>query len=886
MAVSIGGSHDHDSDRARQVGVLAVAREEALVGYLRETGPKEMLRLFSEEKGFVHELLNLTGARLLHERDANRAKEITDSFLPADSVVGEFKVALALYLASGAFPPTTEAVANELRLLPTSPKTGEHLLSTFTSERVALSRKRDYFERFIEPALERLRMIDMDLRASQSDNFQPSTDDSPEKREALDEADIMQRVEPFIGGYFREQVLDGVDWENMRVLASGVTSEKLNPPEAERVTSPQTKIHTFQGMDGAKLAVGEHTAPLPASARVYPETATAGLAIRRSVNGAHTLEWMGEGDPPETYNFQFERATEPSDWQRADPTESEQGVPSWVVETLSAETQSFLTQLQSARITDQARVRQIAVRIQKGIEYVNDSAVGTALAASGRQYFTTLEEVKKFDCDVANFYALAQIRALDIPCRMVVGYHAKRDKRFTFTALAGDKHAWLEWWNRESGLWERIDATPPAPPKEDEDEESDEGVGSEDRDMLLTERQDPNITPDETDDDPFGIPFGPEELERLKERLADLPDSDDEAVVVGRTFEDLYGISMERWEEVRRDAEAIGRMVLPKDATIDRRAESTVADEWKRTFDLLMIAYRLPSRSRRLIGRQSQGGVLTDPLSAGIDVLTGSEDPYGYEKRERREQTEKLPIRFSNDFLLDTTASMTAQNSEGVTLLELERQFVLSSVYAGYRLNERIKQRIAELANVPTITHHILSIHGGSKWQEVLKTAPAELKELAAIDESMRRPTRGAGGMAEALEHYVKTLEEDASTVAALANGDMLKTLTIMTDGNLWCAVCGQESCDYQLHGPTIKRVNKALSRARELGVVVNAIGFTEQSRPVAVLFAVEGDPEAAVVVETLGEALASHHRQTIRAMRPVIAAAQKKSGMTSTKLL
>ena len=67
----------------------------------------------------------------------------------------------------------------------------------------------------------------------------------------------------------------------------------------------------------------------------------------------HTLEWMGEGDPPETYNFQFERAMEPFDWQRAEPTESEQGVPSWVVGTLSAETQSFLTQLQSARITDQ-----------------------------------------------------------------------------------------------------------------------------------------------------------------------------------------------------------------------------------------------------------------------------------------------------------------------------------------------------------------------------------------------------------------------------------------------------------------------------------------------------------------------------------------------------
>ena len=104
----------------------------------------------------------------------------------------------------------------------------------------------------------------------------------------------------------------------------------------------------------------------------------------------------------------------------------------------------------------------------------------------------------------------------------------------------------------------------------------------------------------------------------------------------------------------------------------------------------------------------------------------------------------------------------------------------------------------------------------------------------------------------------MKTLEEDASTVAALANGDMLKTLTIMTDGNLWCAVCGQESCNYLYMVPPSSVSTRRSQRARELGVVVNAIGFTDQSRPVAVLFAVEGDPEAAVVVETLGEALAS----------------------------
>lgn len=849
-----------DEVHLRQIGILTAAREEALTESIKGEGPKEALRLFSENKEFVREFLRLTGARLLKERDPKMAQEISDALPPADSAVNEFKIASAMYIITGKFPLTTEVVAKELRKLPVSSKTNEHLLSAFTSARVALSRKLDYFERFIQPALERLRKVDTDMRASESEDFQPSTEDF-EKRER-NESEIMQRVEPFVGGYFREKVMDGVDWEAMRVVATGVPNEKLLPPEEDRTVSPEAKVHVFKGTNGRELATGELTAPLPASARVFPETASAGLAIRMSANGVHTLEWVGEGEPPETYEFQFERTQEPPDWQKAEPTEAEQGIPSWVIETFSADTKSFLEGLKNARLTDAARVRQIAYRVQKNIEYVNDTSVGNALAAAGKQYFVKLEEIKKGDCDVSNFYSLAQIRALDIPCRMIIGFHIQRDKRFTFAALAGTKHAWLEWWNKDSGLWERIDATPPRKEKEL-------------RRISKTEKL--KIEPDESDDDPFGLPFEEENLKFLKKQLPELPETIDETAATGQIFEDLYGISLERWNAVRSFAESVGRERLPREATIDKRSDSTVAEEWKRIFDLFLDAYRLPSPWRRVIGKESQGGELVDPVSAGIDILIGNEDPYGYEKKERREQTEKLPIRFSNDFLLDVTASMEAQNREGQTLLELERKFVMSSLYEGYKLNERLKQRAVELFTTPLITHHILSIHGGARWREILKNAPVELKELAAIDEAMKKPTKGSGAMAEAIEQYVKTLEEDAATISALKNGEMVKTLTILTDGNLWCSSCGKESCDYELHGPTLSRVNKALEKARQLGVIVNVIGFTEYSRPVTELFAVEGDSEAAVVVETLGEALAAHHRQTIRALQPVIKTAQKR---------
>jgi len=864
-------------DEARRVGVFAAAQETALAESLRGASTKEAMLLFSKDPSFTRELLRLTGARILAEREPKIAKDIANHLAPAGSALGEFKTACALYLATSSFPPTTEAVRAELEKLPIARKTGAHLLSSFTNPQNTPELKLHYFTQYIAPAFERLRQIDADLRASDAEDFQPSTDD-PENGE-LNESEIMQRIEPYVGGYFREKVMDAVDWQTMKVVATGVPSERLLPPDEPRQQKADQKTHRFTGRNGSTLTAGELPVALPASAFVHPETATVGIAIRRGANGTHTLEWTGEGAPPDEYQFVFERTSIPLDWQKTEPTQEERDVPATVTETLSEETRAFLEEIKSARITDEARVRQIARRVQTSIEYVNNSEVGETLMTAGAQYFSKLEQIKKGDCDVSNFYALAQIRSLDIPCRMVTGYHVSHDKRFSFAALAGVKHAWLEWWNKDSGLWERIDATPPKSPSEEDEGKTEGGGGGDDKEMRLDEREEGmRFEPEESDDDPWGLPFEKEDLERLREQLGEVSESD-VMLPASQIFEDLHGLSLERWEEVRAEAEAVGRERIPREATVEKLAYSTVAQEWQRIFDLLLIAYHLPVKTSWVMGRESQGGELTDPVSAGIDVMLGAEDPYGYEKKKRFEQVEKLPVRFSNDFLLDVTASMQARNQAGKSLLELERQFVISSLYEGYRLNERVKQRASALRAVPLITNHILSIHGGGKWQEILKTKPMSLQELVAVDEVMKKTAPGAGAMAEAIEAYVKTLEEDQKTIDALENKEMVKTLTILTDGNLWCSACGKESCNYELHGPILARVQTALAAARQHGVIINVIGFTKQSRPVTELFAVKDDLEAAVVVEDLAGALEAHHKQVLRAMKPALEVARKKLG-------
>ncbi|MEI6843342.1 MAG: transglutaminase-like domain-containing protein [bacterium] len=876
--------NNKDSNEALRLGVLSVAKEIAFSDVIRGGNTKEILDLFSENPDFFNEILRLTGARIISERDPQIAQKIMNSAKYSGSSITEFKSACAEYLATGVFPPTTEAVSSEIAKLPISPKTREHILSALTSEKVSIERKKDYYNRFILPAFERLKDIDRDLGLSAGESFQPSTDDNMENSE-LSEDQIEQKVAPFFGGYFRENVFDGVDWPNMRVVAGNITSQKILQAEQDDMNKKDiSKRYTFSGKNGQSLTGGQLSAPLPARASVLAESISEGIIIRQTDKGIYTIEAKEPTqDISPEYSFEFILSKEYLDWQKMKPTEEETTIPESVIKTFSKESMDFLESLKLSKIIDSAKVGQIARRVQKNIEYVNDSSVGTSLSLAGEKYFTELENTKKGDCDVCNFYALAQIRSLGIPCRMITGFYVKKNSKFPFAPLAGTKHAWLEWWNKDSGVWERIDATPPKKEDEDakeekEDEDKSGGLGNQ-MDITVSE---PKTVPDESDDDPWSVPLEQSDLERLKEKINEAVSKSgeiSEAERVAKTFQEIYGVTPERWTALQKFVESVSKEKIKKSATVEKKSDSTVSKEWQHIFNLLLVAYRLPNKPNRSMTRQSQGEDLVDPVSAGIDIITGSEDPFGYEKNIRRQKTEKLPIKFSNDFLLDVTASMEAQNNEGKSLLELERRFVVSSLYEGYRLNEKIKQHSADLGSVPSVSNHILSIHGGMQWSEILKNQPMELKDLVKVDDVFKKTTHGAGAMADAIESYLETLKNDTSTIKALKSKEMVKTLTIITDGNLWCSACGKESCSYQLHGPILDRVQKALSETRELGVIINTIGFSDKSSAVTELFKVPNDPFSALVVEDLSSALMAHHGQILRAMDPVIRSAHTKLG-------
>lgn len=857
---------------ARRIGTLAAARQRATSLLFRSVDPATGTKILSENPVALHDLLTLAGARLLAEDALELAKQVAVAAPPASSLVAEFRAACASYLITGHFPPASPAVQKALAALPTNPATHDNLLSDLTSPSNAFSLKVGWHKQFMADQLTILENIDKALKAATSDEFQPSTDSS--SKEALNEADIKQRIDPYTGGYLREQVFDDVNWEAMTVQATGVRSQRLLP--SPFAPTPKQKQHTFSGTNGGDLSVSPLSLPLSASARVDAATLPSGFSIRQTVNGTYTLEWSGLGEPPEQYQFIFTRSAETPSWQTAEPTEAEQGIPTTVIGTLSSDTQAFIESLRDAKLTDAARVSQVVKRVQDTITYVNDSAVGLALKAAGSDYFAELERIKQGDCDVANFYALAQLRALGIPCRMVIGYFIKRDRRFDFAALAGSKHAWLEWWNSASGIWQRTDATPPDRSERDEEDGDEENGSGGDQLSVSDDEAFDDREPDEDDSDPWSLPLDEAGIDRLKSIISELEsqglgDAAAETKRAAATFKHTYGVSKEQWQPVHELAKEISSERIPAAKTVDGKEDSTVQREWERILELLLVAYRKLEPGRRLWVRQNQGGILADPVTAAVGFMTGDDNPPGWQLKIAKEKTVELPIRFGNDFLLDVTGSMQAKGSDGLTLLEQQRRFVLSALYQSYRLNERVKGAIDELRDEPLLTHHVLTIHGSPTWSEILKNQPLTLAELVAVDEAIKKPITGPGPLAEALAHYANTVAEDQSTVTQLRGGKMVKTLTIISDGNLYCDMCQKESCRYELNGPTLQSIRGSLAQLKQLGVWVNAIGFSRQSREIIDVLGSQDDARQAVVVDNLAEALAQHHAQVQRAMTPAL---------------
>lgn len=876
--VTVNVDKYHSRDAARFHGTIEAARAYGLGNTVREVSVEELSSLMLEHPSIVSDLCLFEGLGFLQRNESVSALPLTDQFPLADSYEAEFRNACAWCVLTGAFPAVSEKVNEQLTTLPVSPKTGLHLLTALGSgEKSFEIRKRNYTQ-YIAPALEKLRAVDRDLKDLASDSFIPSTDTS--QLEQLSEDEIFMRIEPFVGGYAPERVYSEVDWASMSMVDPGVASARWKEPTD--IVLPKRSL--FIGVFDSDALDQPYRIPLQSTAIPITESLTSSYALRRDDYGCYLLERSQSSvkDPQKekvTVSFEFGLSKDGHEWMMREPTEKEKAIPQEIVQTFSGETRAFLEELSESRITDRACAIRVAKRVQEMLEYVQDSAVGKVYEAAGTNYFAQLERLKKADCDVSNFYGLALLRALGIPCMMAIGYHVKRDKRFSFAALAGSRHAWLYYYDRDIQQWEKIDMTPPSqdePQGEEEDGSDGEGFG-------FREEGEGRIEPVETEESDIVRVWSAEELAELVSVLQQTSQSAQEANLFPRgespasLFEKEYGVPLEQWEIVRAYIDRVDATPIPRDETIERIADSTIGEEWRSIFELLLIAYQLPDARRQQMVRQSQGDDLIDPTSAAIDVLSGVQDPFGYANKRRALRTEHLPINFSNDMLLDLTASMEARDENGTLLKEAQRQFVLSDLFHGFKLNEELSQHEAELGVVPYVTNALYSIHGAGFAEQSRGPERMTIQRIARLYDELNATTKGAGNMLGALRAYRETIFATPDLIRQIKEGEILKTLTIISDGNLWCSMCGKEECTYQLHAGVISQTSALVNELRSIGVFVNAIGFTVLSKPVVEIFKDTNNPRASQVARDVRQAVMLHHGQIAQSLERVRTIARKR---------
>lgn len=865
-----------NAEQAKFSATTMAMRQAELLDIIR-TYDKEDIKTMSEsDPKIVSDLALWSAARRMAESEKQKLEEILTNLPPADSFIAETKNACLKYIATGSFGLMSTELKELFDKLPQNKATSRNPLDSLADSAVSIERKLNYYQRFIAPILELAKALDRQIETTISKSFKPSTENN--EGEPLDEKAILQRVYPFFGGYYREEVFDGVDWQNIKVIATSQISQTLDGVELDE--EQEIKQYEFKGTNGQKIQIGSISLPLPAGVQIIQDTLTPGFVIKRDSKGIYLLsldERLKFVNSPQEYQFKFIVKSDIPDFMQYPPTK-EESIFSDTLEIFTQEKISQLEELSKLNLSPSNLAKRITAQIHQEFDYINSDEVGQALGLAGANYFKQLEEIKKADCDVANFYLIAQLRSLGISARMVTGYYVT-DKSFGFAPIAGTKHAWTEYFDNSAGIWRRIDATPPKKDDEDKNKDKEKKNGGSGGEEMLEQAEDAE-TSFEGDIENESLDLSSEQLEKFNEflqaKLAELSENDQ--IIDERkkqAFLKEYGIKPEEWEKVIKYIDQVNQTKIPKENTVDKIKDSILGEEWKKFFKLFLVAYRIPDKTRVMSVRQSLGDDLVDPSTTVIDLLYGSDDPYGFEKIKKGEQEIKLPIDFSNDFLLDLTASMDTNDNFGQSLKEYQKQFVMSALYHGFEINQKLKYYAGELTELPFISNHLLSIHGKHQYKELTAgNKEITMTQLAELYKLLDQTEQGAGDMVSALELYKKTLISDQEIFDKIKEGKMIKTLTIISDGNLWCSRCGKESCTVFLHAESAAKSKKIVQELRNFGVIVNAIGFTENSQPIVEIFDNQSDPGAAIVASDTQEAIVMYHKQMIKSWQAIKKAA------------
>tara|TARA_Y100000031_G_scaffold73707_1_gene81437 strand:+ start:3465 stop:6374 length:2910 start_codon:yes stop_codon:yes gene_type:complete len=868
-----------DAERAANVQASYV---NALQRHL-QSDTNRTLEALKEQDRAAHAALRLKGVQTLSEWEPTELEKLKRIAETPHTLTQLFDQACEQYILTGSFPDNIpEEVTEALKSIP---RRGDKSALDYVAQgNRSLASSAKLFSNHIEPLRKALRRSEGEKRTTERDDYTPPNFQG--ETEPLDLESVRWKVEPFVGGYYRQQLFR-YDPNAQRIIAEPTEKNEFRLNELPDDID-ELQRYTFRGMfvpgEENRIPFPEHGLPLPET--LDPKEK---FLLMRSSAGIFSLEPCLQDvnlTQPVPYSFEFVLVSTKDNAIDDEPTENDLVT---IDGTLDEQADTLVTQIKGNAFLDaNDRARGVVLGTKKQFRYPKDeerSGMDEQYCSAGGALHTEMAALGVADCHWSNIRASDLGRRLDVPMRTPAGYFVTKHPDCDFAPIGGIGHAWSERWDEKKSAWVRMDATPPQ--ENDEENERDEneraeGPGGEPEESSGSE-EDPTQEVDETG----VLSLSEEEIRQLLEELTE--DQPSEREIADALFRERSGVSATDWKKVEEFIENVNASRVPQEAQIEETADllqnfrdritatkGTLKREWQKLFCLIADKRKITKRAFRGPVRQSEGQRLGDPVAAYIDIMADETDPSGFEIDAKRTE-HIIDVRaFEEDAIIDLTSSMEDTDEHGNVMRVEQKKTILSLLYHLMKLNEELNDsRIRSQLRTPLqIRSEVYSIHGSGRKDRghfaKLKGSDENITEAALVHlaRELDTTTPGSGDLVSALRAYKNGI--DGETQEKIRSGELVKMLTIHSDGNTWCSACGCESCNVEMHRESIAQAQKEVADLRQLGVIVQGIGYTENGRSIQLICSDKSDPEAAVVVQDTTRAIAARHSMLSKHLRKV----------------
>lgn len=868
-------------EEAERAGVLQAAYLRSLRDHLQaETGKAfDALQSFGPA---AHAALRLKGLKTLSQWEKGEIHSLLTASGASLTLPQIFDRSLEHYVLTGELP---HELPSEVRLaLEGIPgRQGKSALDFIAEESRSLRSSAKLYEEHVAPLRKGLKEEDGEKRMTERDDYVPPGFKG--EKEPLDPESVRWRVEPFLGGYYRQQ-LYRYDPTLQRIVAEPTEKTEFrltDPPEA----IDDLQRYTFHGMF---VPGEENRIPFPEKGLPLPHTLDPKetFMLMRSSTGIFSLEERQEGTvtEPVPFSFQFVIARNADNRIDDEPTEADLATIEGPLDTAAEELLSGLRQNAFLGASDRGRAVVFATR--KQFTYPKDEempGMDARYRAAGVHLHPEMADLKLADCHWSNIRASDLGRRLDVPMRTPSGFFVTRHPDVDFAPIGGIGHAWSERWDKTSGQWIRMDATPPKQSEEDEENEEDQPASAP---AAAGERETKvGVNDAENEAEETGVlEMNEEEIAKLLELVTGSAPSAQE--VADALFRERTNVSAADWKKIEGFVEKVNAtqvaaaVQIPETPDMLRRfrdritaPKGTLEREWQKLFCLICTHREVFRRKFPGNVRQSESTTgLENPIDAYIDVMADESDPMGFGIDTKRPETIVDVKAFEEDALVDLTSSMNDTDNYGHVMRIEQKKMILSLLHHLMELNEGLNDsRVRSTLRTPLkIRSEIYSIHGqGEKNQgrfARLKAADEDITEasLVHLSRELDQTTPGAGDFLSALRAYREGISPE--TLQRIRSGDLVKLLTIYSDGNHWCSNCGSESCNVQIHAERVHAAQEEIATIRKLGVIVQGIGFTEKAEAIKLMCHDPNEPGGAVVVNDVSQAVSARHSMLTKHLR------------------